>query len=95
MEIRVPHTLDRATAAQRIRAAIDRMDMAPTADDAQGGEFGGACSKDTPLGSVEARWEAAEGEVIVTVTRKPAWLSEGAVRKPLESGLQDALTRES
>ena len=91
MEIRVSHTLERSQAAARIREAARKLDVMP-AEDGDEGEFGGTMAKDTPLGSVQASWEAFEAEVVVHIVRKPAFLPEGTVRRLLEDGLRDALT---
>ena len=89
MEIRVAHGLSREEAARRMRDAARNIE-ARTEDD-EGG-LGGSLVKDTPLGSITARWEAAESEVVVTIVSKPKWLPDKTVRAPLESGLREALT---
>lgn len=90
MEIRVSHALVRAAAAERIRAAAEKLDVRPE-ELSQETEFAGRLHKDTPLGSVRASWQALEREVVVTIEERPAFLPEGTVRRLLEDGLRQAL----
>ena len=95
MQVEVSHGLDREGAAARVQEAIRRMDLetVESTDPGRGEQScGGTVVKRTPLGSVEASWEASDTRVVVTVLKKPAWLSEEAIRKPLEEGLRQALS---
>lgn len=91
IEVEIQHSHTPDAAADRIRAAADRLDVQPI-DHEAAGPHGGAMRKDTPLGSVVAHWEAFELRVVVRVVEKPAFLPEGTVRRLLEDGLKDALT---
>jgi len=88
MEIRVQHTLQPDEAAARVQAAAARYDL--VVEDTTAGS-GGVLVKETPLGSVRARWEVVASELVVTVEERPAFLPEGTVRRALEDGLREML----
>lgn len=90
IQVEIPHAHTAEDAADKVRAAAERLDVQPV-DQESAGPRGGAMRKDTPLGSVVARWEAHEEKVVVEVVEKPAFLPEGTVRRLLEDGLKDAL----
>lgn len=90
MEIRVTHDLGRERAAQRIRAAAERLEIAPASAERESA-YGGVLVKETPMGAVTASWEAGESDVCVRVEKKPAFLPGGTVKRVLEEGLREAL----
>ena len=90
MEIRVAHSLERALAAERVRAAAARHDVRPE-DPSRETDYGGALQKDTPLGSVRATWIATASEVVVCIEGVPAFVPEATVRRLLEDGLRQVL----
>ena len=90
IEVEIPHSHSPAEAAQRVRAAAERLDVLPV-DQEELGSHGGTMRKDTPLGSVVARWTAHEAHVTVTILQKPAFLPESTVRRLLLEGLAQAL----
>ena len=93
MEIRVPHSLQPDEAAARVRAAAERYDLVvPDEPPSSASEPGGVLVKETPLGSVRARWVAQANEFVVTVEDRPAFLPEGTVRRALEDGLREMLS---
>lgn len=89
MEIRIAHGLGRDEALARLRAAMRRADLDETQDAADG--YAGRVKKATPLGAVEGEWRVEELEVVVVVSKKPAWLPADAIQRPLEQGLREAL----
>lgn len=92
VEIRMPHTLERASAAERIRAAAAKLELStPDAAGSASTEFSGQLSKETPFGPVLASWEALEVEVVVRIEQKPAFLPQSTITRLLEDGLRDAL----
>jgi hypothetical protein len=92
MEFRVAHGLDVRVAAERVRAAIRRLDLAPSAEEAAGeSELGGRATKDTPLGSVRARWSSEAGAILVRVEEKPPFLSDETVRRLISERLESEL----
>ena len=89
MEIRVPHGMDAARAAARVQEAAAQHDLkVPTDGGPASDPHAGTLVKETPLGSVRARWQALEDELVVTVEDRPAFLPEGTVRRALEDGLR-------
>jgi hypothetical protein len=88
MEIRVPHQLERDEAVRRLLAAAERLElsMRPGADANQG-----RVTKATPLGPVEASWQAHATEICVIIDTKPAFLPGPMVERMLKEGLTDAL----
>ena len=98
MEVRMPHQLEPAEVARRIRAAAERLELEP-ADDGLGSPAGkaggdalrGTFTKASPLGAVTASWSVTADEVVVEVLKKPAFLPASTVARLLEDGLKDTL----
>lgn len=88
METRVNHRLEPAEAARRLREEAQKHEIRAEGDE---GGLHGVFTKDTPLGSVRARWEARPGEVVVVIESKPAFLPASTVARALEEGLQKLL----
>ena len=88
MEIRVSHGLSPEEAAARVQAAAARYDLAVEEAPGDSGAAG-VLVKETPLGSVRARWEIVASEIVVVVEERPAFLPEGTVRRALEGGLRE------
>ncbi len=91
MEVCVRHQLEPAEATRRIRAAAQELEIRPDEgekDDDPRGVF----TKDTPLGSIRASWEARSGEVVVRIESKPAFLPASTVTRALEEGLAKTLS---
>lgn len=88
MEVRVPHRLERDEAVRRLLAAAERLELSMR----PGKEHHmGRATKNTPMGPVEATWEAFDEEILVTVENKPAFLPGSMVERLLKEGLGDAL----
>jgi hypothetical protein len=85
MEVRVRHGLSVPELVQRIRAAADRHDVefTPGADETRGtlGKNAGF------LGEVRAEYAIEPDALVVTVTKRPAFLPEGTLRRMLEDEL--------
>jgi len=89
MEVRVNHQLTPEEVARRLREEAQKQDI-----QSQGieDELRGTFTKDTPLGSIRASWEALSGEVVVRVESKPAFLPASTVTRALEEGLTKLLS---
>lgn len=88
MEVRVPHQLEREEAVRRILAAAERLELSMRPGKTVNN---GRVTKETPLGPVEASWEAFEAEILVTIETKPAFLPGPTVERLLREGIVDAL----
>ena len=87
MEIRIPHGSNPDQAAERVRQAAADHDLVVPAE-AASDAHSGTLVKETPLGSVRARWQVLDQELVVVVEDRPAFLPEGTVRRALEDGLR-------
>lgn len=88
MDVRVDHALGQAAASERVRAAAERLELELELGP---GEHEGQLRKLMPLGPVESRFEVHEDHVLVTITKKPAFLPDGMIQRALEEGLRDEL----
>ena len=88
MEVRIDHELGRAAATERLHAAAERLDVELEAGP---GEHEGGLKKTMPLGPVESRFEVHDDHVVVTLTKKPAFLPESMITRALEQGLREEL----
>ncbi len=90
MEIRMPHTLDVSEASQRLVRAVERHDIELKEGST---ETSGTMAKSTPMGAVEVSYEVSATEVVVRIVKKPIFLTESVLRRPLEDAMREALAR--
>jgi hypothetical protein len=87
MEVRIEHALAPEDVAQRI-AELARKHAV---DHTPAGERAGTLAKATAFGPVEARYSIEAGALAVCVTRRPAFLPEGLLRRTLAEKLSAEL----
>lgn len=90
MNIRIEHSWVAAELAQRLEQMA--RDHGVSVDTAEGGSSG-RLRHTTPMGEVRASYRITATVLEVEVEKKPAFLPADMVRRRLEEGLRDILSR--